>query len=111
MRKLGNTKFSALDQKIDQEIARLNSKFLLQSHKETLIKDACSYITYKNHGKEEPVCTELMENPYKDASRLTAYKFDTDMCAGSTRNVGITFVSIPAMLVRREKGKSFVLQI
>ena len=81
----------------------MNAAFLMQVHREALIKDACHYITYTNHGQELPVCTELLANPSLDAGRLTSYKgFTTeDMCKGDGYET--KKVLIPA---RMNRGKA-----
>ena len=51
----------------------MESLFLLQVHKENLIRDACHYITYHNHGDEEYECTKV--NGYTVFIRKLGYGF------------------------------------
>ena len=66
--------------KSSPQMAKLESSVLMQEHLEGLIRDACHYVTYKNHGKEDEVCTMLLRNPMLDVGRLKALHFDKDMC-------------------------------
>ena len=40
---------SNLDELMARETAKMDATFLIQAHKETLIREACHFITYVNH--------------------------------------------------------------
>ena len=44
---LSQTLGSDLDEQIKEKVAKIESVFLMQFHKETLIREACSYLTYQ----------------------------------------------------------------
>jgi len=87
-----------LSEEVTRQVAKWDSLFLLQTYKETLIKRACDYITYRNHGEEEKTCTNLIKNPSLDAAELISFNYKADMCACSTCSVADVVVPIPAMI-------------
>ena len=93
---LSKTLGTSLDDQINQHVAKVESVLLMQMHKETLIREACSYITYMNHGTEEEACTELLANPNFDAGRLISYNYENNMCECSSCTQDDKAVLIPA---------------
>ena len=89
---------SNLDEMITREVAKIDSVFAMQVHKETLIREACSYITYQNHGVEEEECKILLSNPSLDVGPLISYDYDKDMCSCLTCEPFDKILSIPAAI-------------
>ena len=85
----------------------MDATFLMQSHKETLVTEACQYITYLNRGIEEPECTELLKNPNLDVGKLISYDYKKDMCTCSTCQQFVKTLTIPAA-VYEHKGNSYL---
>ena len=95
---LGMVLRSNLGDDIRRKTSMLDSIFLLQVHKEALIADACSYITYVQHGKVEDACTKLLENPSLDAGKLISFNYKKDMCDCSSCTRFEKFLPIPAAM-------------
>ena len=76
----------------------MNSVFVMQEHKENLIRDACHYITYQRHGVEDPECTKLLANPSLDTAKLISYDYDADMCGCPTCTRFDKILPIPAKM-------------
>ncbi|XP_065663812.1 uncharacterized protein LOC136085897 [Hydra vulgaris] len=51
-------------------LTKYEALHLIRYHKIIIIKNACNYLTYMNHGIEKPVCTDLLENPSGDPGIL-----------------------------------------
>nr|XP_012560350.2 uncharacterized protein LOC105846302 [Hydra vulgaris] len=51
-------------------LTKYEALHLIRYHKIILIRNACNYLTYMNHGVEKPVCTDLLENPSGDPGIL-----------------------------------------
>ena len=54
----------------------------MQKHKEKLVRDACHFMTYYNHGIQRDECTKMLKNPQSKADKLISFKDDSslDMC-------------------------------
>ena len=101
---LSKTLGSNLDKTLNLEIAKMESRCLLQLHREDLVREACSYITYAKHGAEIGACANLKENPDPDLGDLISYNYHNDMCKCSGCTTIEKFVQIPAAVNTGTKG-------
>ena len=81
----------------------MDATFLMQSQKETLVTEACQYITYLNRGHEIPECTTLLQDPNKDVGKLIGFDYKKDMCTCPTCQQFEKTLTIPAA-VKEKKG-------
>ena len=77
---LSKTLGSDLSEEIARKQAKLESVFLMQWHKETLIREACSFITYQNHGVVTTTCATLLKDPSLSTQDLISHNFADDIC-------------------------------
>ena len=80
------------------QVAKLDSTFLMQVHKENLIRDACNYLTYLNRGDVEEECVKMLANPGLSTAKLKSMDFRKDMCNCPTCTNYDEIVPIPAKL-------------
>ena len=83
---------------LERSMVQWNSFLLLRLQRETIVKEACNYITYQNHGTQTQQCIVLLDNPYMPATYLTTHKYDLDMCDCANNACPEKQVSIPAMI-------------
>ena len=78
-------------------LTKYEALHVIRYHKVTLIKNACDYITYLNHGVEKQVCKDLLENPSGDPGALIA-TVPISMCECSTCHTKKGEFLIPATM-------------
>ena len=77
--KLSNSMKGSSSDQLQSLLTKYEALHLIRYHKLIIIKNACNYLTYMNHGVEKPVCTELLENPSGDPGTLIN-TVPVDMC-------------------------------
>ncbi|XP_065664621.1 uncharacterized protein LOC105846303 isoform X2 [Hydra vulgaris] len=68
--KLSTSMKSSSSNQLYKLLTKYEALYLIRYHKIIIIKNACNYLTYMNHGIEKPVCTDLLENPSGDPGIL-----------------------------------------